>query len=49
MFLKAKIMGMEMEMWQLSEKWQALIYITTVCMIGITFIAIILANRHKDG
>lgn len=47
MFLKAKTMEMEMEMWQLSEKWQALIYITTVITIGITFIAIILANRHK--
>lgn len=48
MFLKAKTeMEMEMEMWQSADKWQALIYITTVITIGITFIAIILTNRHK--
>lgn len=47
MYLKTKTMEMEMEMLQLSDKWQALIYITTVITIGITFIAIILANRHK--
>lgn len=48
MFLKTKVgMEMEMEMLQLSEKWQALVYITTVITIGVTFIAIILANRHK--
>lgn len=40
---------MEIEYLEVTEKWQALIYIATVCMIGITFIAIILANRNKDG
>lgn len=51
MFLKAKMieMEMEMEMLQLSERWQALVYITTVITIGVTFIAIILANKNRNG
>lgn len=40
---------MEIEYMDIAEKWQALIYVTTVIMIGITFIAIILANKNKDG
>ena len=36
-------------MLEVSEKWQALVYITTVIIIGLTFITIIVANRGKDG
>ena len=40
---------MEIEYLEVAEKWQALVYITTVVIIGLTFISIILANRNKDG